>query len=99
MFQQTNGNGHYPSNHQQQQQQHQQQQHSTGIDVSRHEEIFPWIITSVSRFLSFQYRHAFLKQQEEMQSLRELMLLKDNRIRLLEDELRHLKSHENDLPR
>ena len=54
---------------------------------------------SLSLRLSFQYRHAFLKQQEEMQSLRELMLLKDNRIRLLEDELRHLKSHENDLSR
>jgi len=38
------------------------------------------------------YRQAFLKQQEEVQSLRELMLLKDNRIRLLEDELRLLKN-------
>ncbi|CAF0738328.1 unnamed protein product [Adineta steineri] len=38
------------------------------------------------------YRQAFLKQQEEVQSLRELMLLKDNRIRLLEDELRVLKN-------
>ncbi|CAF0930923.1 unnamed protein product [Rotaria sordida] len=38
------------------------------------------------------YRQAFLKQQEEVQSLRELMLLKDNRIRLLEDELRSLKN-------
>ncbi len=40
----------------------------------------------------FQYRQAFLKQQEEVQSLREVMLVKDNRIRLLEDELRSLKS-------
>ncbi|CAF2989043.1 unnamed protein product [Rotaria sp. Silwood2] len=38
------------------------------------------------------YRQAFLKQQEEVQSLRELMSLKDNRIRLLEDELRLLKN-------
>jgi hypothetical protein len=49
------------------------------------------------------YRQAFLKQQEEVQSLRELMLLKDNRIRLLEDELRVLKNRydhpENELKR
>lgn len=52
---------------------------------------------------SFQYRQAFLKQQEEVQSLRELMVLKDNRIRLLEDELRLLKNQyenqENELQR
>ncbi|CAF3532217.1 unnamed protein product [Rotaria sp. Silwood1] len=49
------------------------------------------------------YRQAFLKQQEEVQSLRELMSLKDNRIRLLEDELRLLKNKyehkENELKR
>jgi hypothetical protein len=51
----------------------------------------------------FQYRHAFLKQQEEVQSLRELISLKDNRIRVLEDELRLVKVQyepkENELKR
>ncbi|CAF0911838.1 unnamed protein product [Didymodactylos carnosus] len=38
------------------------------------------------------YRQAYMKQQEELKSIRELLLLKDNRIRLLEDELRTFKS-------
>ncbi|CAF0848093.1 unnamed protein product [Rotaria sordida] len=42
------------------------------------------------------YCQEYLKQQEEIQSLRELISLKDNRIRLLEDELQILKIHPDD---
>ncbi|CAF0894334.1 unnamed protein product [Didymodactylos carnosus] len=38
------------------------------------------------------YRQAFMKQQEELKSVRELLTLKDNRIRLLEDELSMFKT-------
>lgn len=41
------------------------------------------------------YRQAFVKQQEELQSVREMLVLKDNRIRLLEEELRLLKAQRN----
>lgn len=59
-----------------------------GIDVSGERVIRP---SSTKFFLLFQYRHEYLKQQEEIQSLREIIFLKDNRIRLLEDELHLLK--------
>ncbi len=62
------------------------------MDVSRRKRMLIFIYI----FISIQYRQAFLKQQEEVQALRELVLLKDNRIRLLEDELRLLKTqHEH----
>ncbi|CAF3487970.1 unnamed protein product [Adineta steineri] len=38
------------------------------------------------------YRHEYLKQQEEIESLRELIFIKDHRIRLLEDELCLIKT-------
>ena len=41
------------------------------------------------------YHQAFVKQQEELQSVREMLVLKDNRIRLLEEELRLLKAQRN----
>ncbi|CAF1186176.1 unnamed protein product [Adineta ricciae] len=44
-----------------------------------------------SEIYGIDYRHEYLKQQEEIQSLREIIFLKDNRIRLLEDELHLLK--------
>ncbi|CAF4604443.1 unnamed protein product [Rotaria sp. Silwood1] len=42
------------------------------------------------------YRQEYLKQQEEIQSLRELIALKDNQIRSLEDELHLLKIQPED---
>ncbi|CAF1666148.1 unnamed protein product, partial [Didymodactylos carnosus] len=36
----------------------------------------------------FDYRHAYIKLEEEIKSIRELMVIKDRRIRVLEDELR-----------
>ncbi len=42
--------------------------------------------------LLFQYYQEYLKQQEEIRALQKVLLSKNNRIRLLEEELCSLKS-------